>query len=232
MTAEALQVSARRASPRDGHALNSLVVKLGGSNAAAPELARWLEALAGASFPLVIVPGGGPFADHIRGAQQRFDFSDKAAHAMAILAMEQFGHLLLDRDDSFVATRTLSDIRSALRRSRHAIWLPAPLALWARDLPASWDTTSDSIAAWLAGGLGCRSLLLIKQSDAVQLGATVAQLNAAGIVDAGLEALLPADVALHIAGPRHAAAAAAELAAGRIPGVIVDAHAAPARKAG
>ena len=232
MTALCFQASARRASPRDGPRLNSLVVKLGGSNAAAPELALWLEALADASCPLVIVPGGGPFADHIRDAQRRLDFSDKAAHAMAILAMEQFGHLLLDRDDRFVPARTLSDIRAALRRSRPTVWLPAPLALWADELPASWDTTSDSIAAWLASGLGFRSLLLVKQSDAVRPGATVAQLRQAGIVDAGLEALLAHDVALHVAGPRHAASAAVELAAGRIPGVIVDVHAAPARKAG
>ena len=176
MTAAASQASARRASPRDGCLLNSLVVKLGGSNAVAPELTLWLGALANAAFPLVIVPGGGPFADHIRDAQRRLDFSDKAAHAMAILAMEQFGHLLLDRDERFVPARTLSDIRSAMQRRRPAVWLPAPLALWASELPASWDTTSDSIAAWLAGGLDCRSLLLIKQSDAVRPGATVRQL--------------------------------------------------------
>jgi len=223
---------ARRASLHDGRRLNSLVVKLGGSNAAASELALWLDALAGANLPLVIVPGGGPFADHIRDAQQRLDFSGKAAHAMAILAMEQFGHLLLDRDDRLVATRTLSDIRSAMRRSRAAVWLPAPLALWAHELPASWDTTSDSIAAWLAGGLECRSLLLIKQSDAVRAGMSVPQLARTGIVDAGLDALLPGDVALHIAGPRHAASAAKTLAEGGIPGVVVDAHVESVLKAG
>jgi len=212
--------------------LNSLVVKLGGSNAAAPELALWLDALAGASRPFVIVPGGGPFADHVRDAQRRLAFSDKAAHAMAILAMEQFGHLLLDRDDRFVAARTLSDVRSAMRRSRAAVWLPAPLALWANDLPASWDTTSDSIAAWLVAGLGCRSLLLIKQSNVVRPGATVPGLTAGGVVDAGFAALLPDDVELHIAGPRHAASAAKAFAEGAIPGVAVDADAEPVRRAG
>ena len=212
--------------------LNSLVVKLGGSNAVAPELTLWLGALASAAFPLVIVPGGGPFADHIRDAQRRLDFSDKAAHAMAILAMEQFGHLLLDRDERFVPARTLSDIRSAMQRRRPAVWLPAPLALWANELPASWDTTSDSIAAWLAGGLGCRSLLLIKQSNAVRPGVTLRQLKTAGIVDAGMEALLPIDVELYIAGPTDVAAATSDLAAGRIPGVTVGTSAVPSRKAG
>ena len=56
--------------------------------------------------------------------------------------------------------------------------------------------------------------------------------TAAGIIDAGLETLLPFDVELHMAGPRHVATAAVELAAGRIPGVAVDTSAVPSRKAG
>jgi dihydroneopterin aldolase len=66
--------STKRASHRDGRLLSSLVVKLGGSNAAAPELALWLNAIADAVCPVVIVPGGGPFADHIREAQRRWSF--------------------------------------------------------------------------------------------------------------------------------------------------------------
>lgn len=232
MMAVGFRSSTKRASHRDGRRLSSLVVKLGGSNAAAPELALWLNAIADAVCPVVIVPGGGPFADHIREAQRRLVFSDRAAHAMAILAMEQFGHLLLDRDERFTPARTLSDIRSSLQKGRPVIWLPAPLALWTNELPASWDTTSDSIAAWLAVGLGCHSLLLVKQSDTVQPGATVLQLTKDGIVDAGLETLLPSDIDLHVAGPRHARSAAADLAGGRIPGVLVGSLAIPARKAG
>ena len=39
------------------------VVKLGGSLSGAPELKAWLAALAGAAGRVVLVPGGGPFAD-------------------------------------------------------------------------------------------------------------------------------------------------------------------------
>jgi len=36
---------------------------------------------------------------------------------------------------------------------------------WLRDadpLPHSWDVTSDSIAAWIAGQVGARQLILVK----------------------------------------------------------------------
>ena len=60
------------------------VVKLGGSTAFDAEMDMWISALAGSALPLVIVPGGGSFADQVRQSQQRMGFSDEAAHAMAI----------------------------------------------------------------------------------------------------------------------------------------------------
>ena len=61
------------------------VVKLGGSLAYSPELPHWLSALA--HTDAVIVPGGGPFADTVRDAQQIWRFDDATAHAMALLAI-------------------------------------------------------------------------------------------------------------------------------------------------
>ena len=42
------------------------IVKLGGSHATGPHLNDWLTAIAAEAGPIVIVPGGGPFAE--RGA--------------------------------------------------------------------------------------------------------------------------------------------------------------------
>ena len=43
-----------------------IVVKLGGSHAFATHLRAWLDALAQAGGNVVVVPGGGPFADAVR----------------------------------------------------------------------------------------------------------------------------------------------------------------------
>ena len=75
------------------------VVKVGGGLAreAGDDALRALCAAIGERgrrHRLLVVPGGGGFADAVRDCDQRFGLSDEAAHRMAILAMEQFGWLL------------------------------------------------------------------------------------------------------------------------------------------
>ena len=208
------------------------VAKLGGSTADEPVLAAWIAALAGSMLPLVIVPGGGPFADEVRDAQKRMGFSDRAAHAMAILAMEQFGHVILDRDERLVPARSLRDMDLALAERKIPVWLPSSLAISATDIAESWDVTSDALAAWLAWKLGADALLLVKQTTLFSSAEDVASLTARGIVDAALDDMLPQDIALYLAGPRDVANARAVLSAGRLPGTRIDRSAAQARWAG
>ena len=67
------------------------VVKLGGSYAFSSTLKSWIEAVAACAGHVVVVPGGGPFAETVRAAQPKMGFDDRAAHEMALLAMEQYG---------------------------------------------------------------------------------------------------------------------------------------------
>ncbi|TIM26519.1 MAG: hypothetical protein E5Y63_28905 [Mesorhizobium sp.] len=208
------------------------VVKLGGSTADAADMADWIAALAGSKLPIVIVPGGGRFADQVRETQIYMDFSDTAAHAMAILAMEQFAQVILDHDERLAPARSLEEMLCALDAGKVPVWLPSSLALPAPDIPASWDVTSDSLAAWLAGKLGANALLLIKQTGAFFGSDTIDSLAARGIVDAGFAAMLPDGVDVHLAGPKNAADAGALLAAGNLPGIRIAAGIRSARKAG
>lgn len=201
--------------------MRAAVVKLGGSTADQKEMGVWIVALAGSSLPLVIVPGGGPFADRVRDAQTRMGFSDTAAHAMAILAMEQFGHVILDRHERFSPARSLEDINRTLTGGKIPVWLPSALALSARDIPVSWDITSDSLAAWLASKLVAEALLLVKQASAFSDRDDVESLTKRNIVDASFAAMLPEGADLFIAGPQHADMAEAMLAAGTLPGVNI-----------
>ncbi len=208
------------------------VVKLGGSTAAGAELRIWIAALAGSSLPLVIVPGGGPFANLVRDAQKRMDFSEEAAHAMAILAMDQFGHVILDGQERFAPAHSLDELEHALEAGRIPVWLPSRLSLAAPDIRASWDVTSDSLAAWLAGKLGAEALLLIKQSNDFSAADDIHSLTAREIVDAGFSAMLPEGVDLFLASSRDAETAGTMLAAGRLPGMGILAVAGQKRRAG
>jgi dihydroneopterin aldolase len=203
------------------------VVKLGGSTSHEAQGPVWIAALAKAALSLVIVPGGGPFADAVRAAQADMGFSDRAAHAMAVLAMEQFAHLILDEQPvadgrpRLVGARSLPEMQAALAAGRIPVWLPSCMALEAHDIRESWDVTSDSLAAWLAGKLTAQTLLLIKQSGDFSEGDTVGSLMQRGILDAGFAGMLPQGVELRLAGPADAPGAARTLASGGLPGVAI-----------
>ena len=66
------------------------IVKLGGSLGRDPVLKEWLDTLVAlGSGRVVIVPGGGGFAEEVRDQQELWRFDDLAAHNMAVLAMAQ-----------------------------------------------------------------------------------------------------------------------------------------------
>jgi 5-(aminomethyl)-3-furanmethanol phosphate kinase len=116
---------------------------------------------AGARDPLLVVPGGAGFADVVRAHDRRFALRAATAHRMAILAMDQFGWLLCDLIPGGVPCTDLASARVAVARGGTPVLLPA--AMLAGDpLPASWEVTSDSIAAWLAGAVHAARLVLVK----------------------------------------------------------------------
>ncbi|MDQ2104113.1 amino acid kinase family protein [Azospirillum isscasi] len=159
------------------------VVKLGGSLWRAPELRRWLEILAAARrLRVVVVPGGGPFADAVRDAQPAPGFGDRAAHRMALLAMEQYGTALADLEPRLTPARTPADLRGL---PSPTVWMPLPLAGEA-DVAESWDVTSDSLAVWLAGALGAACAVLVKSVPLPDTAAPVTQLVEDGVVDPAL----------------------------------------------
>jgi 5-(aminomethyl)-3-furanmethanol phosphate kinase len=142
------------------------VVKVGGGlareagDAALRRLCRAIGA-AGARHPLLVVPGGAAFADAVREHDSRYGLQAGTSHRMAILAMDQFGWLLSDLIPGAVPCTDLAAARAAGARGRVPIVLPAAL-LGSDPLPASWEVTSDSIAAWVAGGEPAARLVLVK----------------------------------------------------------------------
>lgn len=132
------------------------VVKLGGSLLADPRLDEALRRLARPG--VVIVPGGGVFADAVRAAQGPLRFDEAAAHAMAILAMAQTAHLLHSRCPALRLAATPARIAATLAAGQPACWQPTGVP----DAEVGWHITSDSLAAWLARQLGAARLVLVK----------------------------------------------------------------------
>jgi dihydroneopterin aldolase len=186
------------------------VIKIGGSAAFSPDLRRWAATVAACGGRAVVVPGGGPFADVVRAAQPRMEFDDTTAHHMALLAMEQFGRALASFDARLSPVDSIAAVRRAVRDKRVPVWLPTRLALAATDIPASWEVTSDCLAAWLAGKLSAARLVLLKQIEPPPDVVSVAELAAKGIVDPAFPRFLKQSgvPALILGPPDHMAVAA------------------------
>lgn len=160
-----------------------IALKLGGSLLSSTELGQILElASQKGRGQVVIVPGGGVFADQVRITQQQWHYDDTTAHAMAILAMQQMALLFQGLCPELVLVNKVALIRPALQQQRVVVWSPLLTELDAAGVAASWDVSSDSLAAWLAIELSFIRLVLVKSAD-IPLAATLEQLAAADIID-------------------------------------------------
>ena len=186
------------------------VVKLGGgllAHAALFDAALAAIAAAAQGRRLLIVPGGGVFADTVREVDRDLHLSDDAAHWMAVLAMDQYAYLVASRLAGGVIVEDLRQIDAAVSRaiaeiaelaekpgsassSHSALHVNVPVLApfrWLRKtdpLPHSWTVTSDSIAAWVAGQVGARRLVLVKPPGA----------RGDALVDSYFQRALPAHV--------------------------------------
>jgi dihydroneopterin aldolase len=185
------------------HRPSPTVIKLGGSFAYSPDLKDWLAAIARCAGRVVIVPGGGPFADLVRAAQAQMGFDDRAAHRMALLAMEQYGCAIASLHKAVSLADSPDPIRRSLASGKIPVWLPSRMALDVGDIPQCWDVTSDSLAAWLAGKIGAERLLLVKHVELENGTACVSDLVARDIVDRAFANFLAASgMPAFILGPK------------------------------
>jgi 5-(aminomethyl)-3-furanmethanol phosphate kinase len=172
--------------------MTPVVVKLGGGLLGVPgalEAVCAAAAAMGRREQVVVVPGGGPFADTVRELDRRLRLSAEASHWMALLAMDQYAHLLAERIDGAVLVDEPGAIAGALAAGRIAVLAPSRWLRAADPLPHSWDATSDSVAAFVAGALEASRLVLVKPA---QVGAEGMDRCFAAVAPVGLEVSLVA----------------------------------------
>jgi aspartokinase-like uncharacterized kinase len=105
---------------------------------------------------VLVVPGGGPFADAVRAVDAETGLADDVAHALALQAMDQLGTLLAPLLPSaepltrLVAPRTLGILMAASAFAGRV------------DIPETWAVTSDSLAVLAAGAIGGDEAILLK----------------------------------------------------------------------
>lgn len=106
--------------------------------------------------PVLVVPGGGPFADAVRTVDAQVGLDAGVAHVLALRAMDQFGVLL-------AALLPAGELLTDLVAPRALGVLAATSAFAGRtDIPESWAVTSDSLAVLAAGAIGGEAAVLLK----------------------------------------------------------------------
>lgn len=159
-----------------------LVLKLGGSLLESGRLTAVLDIVAKRKRPIIVVPGGGKFADQVREAQATNGFDDASAHRLALFAMHQMANVIASRSRHFAPAATKEEIGMAGVNGLVPVWLPSTMAGADPGIPKSWDMTSDSLAAWLAGVVGAKDVALVK-SCVIEPAASLEDLAASGVVD-------------------------------------------------
>lgn len=161
-----------------------IVVKLGGSLEQSGTLLDCLQQMEQhyQNDSVVIVPGGGVFADQVRMAQIRWQFDDRTAHVMALLAMQQMALLINGLKSRFVIAESVTAIKARAATWQTLLWSPDIKELDNAGITANWDITSDSLAAWLANAVSASDLVLVK-SATIQPGLSLAALTELGTID-------------------------------------------------
>jgi len=160
------------------------VVKVGGSLLGSPALKEWVDVLARCTDQrLIIVPGGGVFANAVRQAQEQSHVSDACAHELAVLAMDQFGLMIADMNPTLATASSECEIDERTWQHRSIVWLPSKMVLADDTIKNSWDVTSDSLAAWIAHKMEAKYLILIKSEKPNDKTLAVDEMIQRGVLD-------------------------------------------------
>ena len=131
-----------------------LVIKIGGS--LFESIPRLIREFMNAGRRILIVPGGGFFADTVRD----LGLDEESSHWMAISAMEQVGW--------YIASQGVLPVDEPAEPDGVEVLLPYMMMRKQDPLPHSWNVTSDSIAAWVAD-LMDMDLVLLKSVDGIHV---------------------------------------------------------------
>jgi len=122
----------------------------------------------------------------VRIAQSQWGFDDVAAHRMAILAMQQMAWLMNSLMPEFAVIADAARLACAEQANSIVIWSPQVEQLDKANIAASWDVTSDSLAAWLAGVIEADELIVVKSAP-IPEHLSLPDLQQQGILDAAFQ---------------------------------------------
>jgi len=114
---------------------------------------------------IIIIPGGGSYANFVRKLDTKLSVGDELSHWMAIFAMNCNGIRISQKYEDIRYFNNLNELKKS--NERIVIFLPYDFIYQRDELPHSWDVTSDSITVYIAHHLGLKDCFLIKDIDGI-----------------------------------------------------------------
>jgi len=114
---------------------------------------------------IIIIPGGGTYANFVRKIDEKISIGDELSHWMAIFAMNCNGIELSQKYNDIKFFDNLGELKKS--NERIAVFLPYDFINQRDELPHIWDVTSDSITVYIAHHLGLKDCFLIKDIDGI-----------------------------------------------------------------
>ena len=177
------------------------IVKLGGSWVSNPELQKLIDKLYNyRNEPIVLVVGGGKFVDAIRFAHEKINFDEGLAHKLSVKSTEIYAKILKNIAPNKISfVKFFSEINS---KKKLEIFLPDKELIKDKLLKKNWESTSDSIACWLARKMKSKGVIFVKSlSFENQIVSSLDCLQKKGILDKNINDHLNINIRLKVVGP-------------------------------
>ena len=175
------------------------VLKLGGSWIKNPKLKSLIKLINLQKKNVVaLVVGGGLFADSVRQAQKYIGFDDSLAHNLALNCTEFYANII----KSFCGKIELvTDPDKLIIGEKLKIWTPYKYLKKKPLIDKNWNSTSDTIACWLARKIEAEGVIIIKSIDFDEDFLKIKYLENKGILDKNVKKYISYDLKLKIVGP-------------------------------
>jgi hypothetical protein len=136
---------------------------------------------------ILLIPGGGSFANFIRKICHKIDLDDTIAHWEAIYAMEINAGKMLKEFPNLKPISRLDDFKEIIRHNEKEkypyVFLPFDYLYEKDELPHTWSVTSDSIAAYISHKLEFSRTFLIKNVDGIiiKVGTVIREIKSSNL---------------------------------------------------
>ncbi len=114
---------------------------------------------------IIIIPGGGTYANFVRKLDTKLSIGDELSHWMAIFAMNCNGIEISQKYNDIKTFDSLVELKKS--NERIVIFLPYDFINQRDELPHTWSVTSDSISIYIASILKLKHCFLIKDVDGI-----------------------------------------------------------------